>query len=47
MVWDYAAFADLMKCEGAHLANVVKSDLKTARPLYLGWVTGDPVYLTR
>ena len=44
---DYAAFADLMKCEGAHLGNVVKSDLETQRPLYLGWVAGNPVYLTR
>jgi len=44
---DYAAFTDLMKCEGAHLENVVKSDLETVRPLCLGWVTGDPVYLTR
>jgi len=44
---DYAAFADLMKCDGAQLGNVVKSSLKTVRPLYLGWVTGDPVYLTR
>lgn len=44
---DYAAFADLMRCDGAHLGNVVKSDLETERPLYLGWVTGDPVYLTR
>ena len=44
---DYAAFADLMRCDGAHLGNVVKSDLATVRPLYLGWVTGDPVYLLR
>lgn len=44
---DYAAFADLMRCDGAHLGNVVKSDLEIERPLYLGWVTGDPVYLTR
>lgn len=44
---DYAAFADMMKCEGAQLGNVVKSNLETARPLYLGWVTGDPVYLAR
>jgi hypothetical protein len=44
---DYAAFADLIKCEDAHLGHVVKSDLETERPLYLGWVTGDPVYLTR
>ena len=44
---DYAAFADLMACEGAHLENVVRSGLETGRPLYLGWVTGDPEYLTR
>ena len=44
---DYAAFADLMACEGAHLENVVRSGLETDRPLYLGWVTGDPEYLTR
>jgi len=44
---DYAAFADLMKCERAHLENVVRSQRETRRPLYLGWVTGDPVYLTR
>ena len=44
---DYAAFADLMKCEGVHLGNVVKSELATIRPIYLGWVTGDPVYLLR
>ena len=44
---DYEAIADLMRCEGPHLGNVVQSDLKTGRPLYLGWVTGDPEYLTR
>nr|WP_147405916.1 hypothetical protein [Litorimonas taeanensis] len=44
---DYAAFADLMRCDGAYLENVIKSDLATVKTLYLGWVTGDLVYLTR
>lgn len=44
---DYAAFAKLMKCEGAQIGKVVKCKKKIDRPLYLGWVTGDPIYLTR
>lgn len=44
---DYRAFAELMVCKDAQLGNVTKSELKTEIPLYLGWVTGDPIYLTR
>ncbi len=44
---DYAAFADLMLCDGARVETLVKSRRETSKPLYLGWVTGDPVYLTR
>jgi hypothetical protein len=44
---DYLAFAEVMKCDGVKFGIVVKSELKIERPLYLGWVTGDPIYLTR